>query len=633
MAKRADKNLDLSGLNESQLKAVLSIDGVYQICSVAGSGKTRVLTHRIAHMIKDKDINPESILVATFTKKAAEEMTERLGQLILKKYIKEMSMGTFHSIGLSILIKEYKNLNHRMHNFEVINGASVKWLLKEILDDFKIQTNDSYNENLFAAEINKLKLELVSPDQYWVKFMLGGITEHEKNIYYVYNEYEKRKTKQRKIDFNDMLYQTYHLFLQHPDILEKYQNKIKYILVDEAQDNNKAQYELIKMLAEKHRNIFLVGDDDQSIYGFRGAKPYEFISFKEEYPELVMINMQENYRSQPLILEVANNLIKNNKVRIEKELKAFRTGTNEPEYLMADDEDIEAEEVAKRIIAANNDGISFNDMVIIYRMNSQARALEDSLVQNSIPYIIFNGISFYERAEVKDIIAYLKLAANTTDDESLKRIVNVPSRYLGKTFINETENLAKQRRTSMFDAMQYVYVGRKYNIDNFRNSIREIKQSIKENNNVGEVIQAIRNIVNYDGYLRKENSNEEDNIRIENLDSLVKAASRYSKVTDFLNYIDVVIHAKNDDKIETVKLMTIHKSKGLEFPVVFMVGVSNGILPHKYALQNNDIEEERRLAYVGITRAKDRLFVSSISSYQKEYRGLSIFITEAGLDK
>lgn len=623
---------NLSGLNTSQLKAVQSVNGIVQVNATAGSGKTRVLTYRIAHMIKNLNINPESILVATFTKKVAEEMEERLGNLILKKEINAITMGTFHSIGYRILKTEYKNLNHKLQNFELINGAPVKWLVKEILNDLNVQTNDSYNENLFIHEINDLKLNLVSPDQYFVKFLLGEITDHERRVYDVFNEYEKRKAAKNQIDFNDMLYQTYHLFLQHPEILEKYQDKIKYILVDEAQDNNKAQYELIKMLAEKNRNIFLVGDDDQSIYGFRGARPEEFINFKEEYPELVMINMEENYRSQPAILEAANNLISYNKVRIEKQLKAFRKETETPKFNIYADEDKEAEQIANQILDNNKAGRAFNDMAIIYRMNSQSRALEDQLIQNDIPYIVCNGISFYERSEVKDLIAYLKLAVDTKDNESFKRIINVPSRYLGKAFIDETTRIANIRKTSMFDAIQYVNVGRTFNIVNFKNAIHTIKIAIKDAFNVGEIINVIINTIGYNSYLKKENGNEEDNVRLENVNSLIKVASRYNSVKNFLQHVDKVTSTKHNN-IDAVKLMTIHKSKGLEFPIVFIVGVSNNILPHKHAIQDDNIEEERRLAYVGITRAKDKLYVSSISKYQGLITETSTFIFEANLEQ
>lgn len=623
--------IDLTNLNPSQLKAIKTIEGVVQIVSVAGSGKTRVLTYRIANMI-NTGINPNSIFVATFTKKAAEEMKERLSSLISKKEINTITIGTFHSIGYHILKNEYKNLNHKMQNFELINGLPVKILVKEILNDLNIQTNESYNENLFIKEINDLKLELISPEQYFVKFLLGEITDHERRVYNVFNEYEKRKTAKNQIDFNDMLYQTYHLFLQHPEILKKYQDKIKYILVDEAQDNNKAQYELIKMLAEKNRNIFIVGDDDQSIYGFRGAKPEEFISFKDKYPELIMINMEENYRSQPTILEAANNLIKYNDIRIEKELKAFRKGDEIPEYKIYNDEDEEAENIAIQILEANKKGKSLNDMAIIYRMNSQSRALEDNLIQNGIPYIISNGISFYERAEIKDLIAYLKLAVNTKDNESFKRIINVPSRYLGKAFIAETENIADHRKISMFEALQYVHTRRPYNINNFKQAIYSIKSFIKIANNVGEIISFIRNNINYDSFLRKENGNEEDNVKVENVNSLEKAASRYTSIKDFLEFINKTISAKHNE-IEAVKLMTIHKSKGLEFPIVFIAGISNNILPHKYAIEDNNISEERRLAYVGITRAKDKLYISSITKYQGLLIEPSQFIFEANLEK
>lgn len=635
--------IDLNNLNPSQRLAVETIEGPVQLCSTAGSGKTRVLTYRIAHMIQNCGIDPQNIFVGTFSKKAAIEMKERLETLISKQEIKELTMGTFHGIGYRILKDEYTISQNPMRDFELLQGPAVKWFVRQIMDDLKIQVTDSYNENLFVHEIAKLKREIISPEQYMINLFVTP-SEHVQNVARVYEAYEARKEQKHLIDFDDMLYRLYFMFFENPKILAKYQSLYKYILVDEAQDNNKAQYELIKMLGAPDYNVFIVGDDDQSIYKFRGAEPQQFISFKDDYQDVKIVNLQDNYRSLPHILDAANKLIKNNKVRMPKELVPFRKAekVEKVQYVRVDDENKEAEFIANDITEQENSGRSLNDMIILYRTNAQARAIEDELVSNAIPYIVFNGISFYERAEVKDLVAYLKLALDTNDNESFKRIINKPNRFLGAKFIEQVESISKRRKISYFDALDYVdvYPRIRTNVEIFQNVIniirREISQMKVNFKNVGNILETVRINSDYDVWLKKENGDEEDNVKLENINALGQTATRFKSVTEFVKYVDLVANARKDDSIPTVKLMTIHKAKGLEYPMVYMAGMVEGVLPHSRALDDvtgDSVEEERRLAYVALTRAQDRALITSPRSYMGKDKNQSRFINEAELEE
>lgn len=644
-------NIDMSKLNEQQYQSVITVDGVVQVNACAGSGKTRVLTTRIAHMINDLGINPKNIMVVTFTKKAAEEMEERLCQILPKETVANLIMGTFHSIGYRILKHEYSLLDHPMKDFTLLQGAPVKWLIKEILKDLNINTTKTYNENVFVSEINKLKQKLYAPETYIATVLGGNRNEHERNVHRVYEEYEKRKTEKKQIDFNDMLYRTYYLLASNETILKKYQNRIQYILVDEAQDNNEAQYEIMKVLAEPQNNIFVVGDQNQSIYRFRGAVPEKFINFKQEYNNVQIINLMENYRSLPFIIETANKIIQNNTTRMNEQLKPFLKTidpVNEKAvYMKFKDEDEEAKWIAESILKINEEGKSFNDMAILYRTNAQARALEDQMIANGVPFVVFGGTSFYERAEVKDIIAYLKLAINQNDDGSLKRIINKPSRFLGNVFLNMLENTAKTNKRSMFEELKEShFTGRQgVNVQKFLSDMKlviDVVQKHAQNSNmtVSDTIKAIRSITKYNEWLKSEDENEEDNVKVENLDSLEKAAVKYKNTATFIQYIDAISQSKHNNTMSNVKLMTIHKSKGLEFPIVFLVGMSDGLFPHYKAIGivnenqiDEGLEEERRLAYVAVTRAREQLIATAPMEYQGRIMGaLSTFISEGNFE-
>jgi len=613
-------------LNTRQFEIIKKVDGIIKLSAAPGSGKTRVLVYKLHYMIAECNINPANILVATFTKKAANEMKERLYKIFNKDEIQDLYIGTFHSLGYKILKHEYMLLNNPMSNFELLSGPPVKWLIKEILNELKINTGEKYNESTFEHEIGKLKMELISPEHLLMNFLLETPNREQKELLKVYEKYEEKKKEKKLIDYNDMLYQLYNMFIQHPEILKKYQNKFQYILVDEAQDNAHHQYELIKMLMQPHNNILIIGDDDQSIFRFRGAEPEKFINFNENN-NVININLEENYRSLPFITEAANNLIKNNKIRLDKKIIPFRKGNGEILLNNYKNEDEEATHISQMIQNAIVEGYSYNDIIIIHRINAQSRSLEDALMLNSIPYTS-NSISFYERSEIKDIIAYLKLAHNTNDNEAFERIYNKPTRYLGKVFIDNIKQKSKEKKISYFEALNYIEKQNRNskNIENFKNTIQDIKKILNKEKPIGEIINFIRFDIKYDLYMMKESLDNEDNTKIDNLNTLVNHANKYTFIDDFLNHINKVLINKN---IDGVKLSTIHQAKGTESPIVFLVGVSNGLLPHAYSLINYDyLEEERRLMYVGITRAQDKLFISSIESFQGKKLQSSMFLEE-----
>lgn len=638
------KNNLLEGLNDEQRIAVESIEGPIQVISIAGSGKTKVLTSRTANMVNNHKINPDNILIATFTKKAADEMRERLTSLMNKNDIDRLMLGTFHSIGYKILRSEYTIMNHKLKGATLLQGNAAIWLMEEAIKNVvgkKELDSGAYEPGIILAKIANYKMDLKTADDILLICNLQGdnLDDYEENVLKIYREYEKLKDQKCLLDFDDMLFKTYKLFVENPKVLQKYQNQIQYLLIDEAQDNNMAQYELVKMLAEPQNNVFIVGDDDQSIYSFRGAKPEEFIGFEKSFENVNKISLIYNYRSTQAILDAADNLISYNKNRIAKSLvSGFNPEkTVLPSFIQTDDEEQEGIVIADKILEFS-DSKRFKDMAIIYRTNSQSRALEDALLQNSIPYTILNGTSFYERAEIKDMIAYLNLAYNNNDDKSLERIINKPSRYIGKVFMNNLKQTAKAKKCSLFEALPYVEAsnGVKNNVKSFISKINKVSDELSTGKNVGQIISDLIESIEYRSYLSSNEENEKDNSKIENLDALCTAADKYDNCKDFLDFIKQMTSKVKKENSDAVKLMTIHKSKGLEFPIVFLAGMSDEVLPNKRATMENPVaglEEERRLAYVGITRAKEYLLVTSPEYYQGKYKGISKFIQEAKLEE
>lgn len=621
------KNL-FDGLNESQIKAIKAIDGTYQCLACAGAGKTMVLVRRIAYMIK-MGINPSNIFISTFTKKAAEEMKQRLVNLISYNDIKKLTIGTFHSIGYKILKKEYAAMNSSLKDMNLLSGKPQFWFLQEIAKELDLKYYDENTLKLLLKEIISFKNNLIDPIAILTMRTMTNATKEELDIARCYVEYEKRKDENGLIDFDDMIYKLNKLFNQNKSILEKYQNQFKYLLIDEAQDCNKSQYEIMKKIAYPQNNIFIVGDDDQSIYGFRNSDPQQFMNFKNDFNAKI-IELNINYRSLSFITEAANRLISNNYNRINKNMISNLKSKNKIVHKVFANEDNEAEYVASNILKLINSGYSLNDIFILYRTNSQARAMEDACIKNCIPYVISGSISFYDRAEIKDILAYIKFSINNRDDESFLRIINKPSRYLGKTFINKLIEISKIKKITLYESISFVdkTPSQVRNIKNFINNINEIKKYMTNNNDGNNLINEILIKTGYSNYLKQEGQDEEDNIRFENLKSLQITIDKFKNINSFLKYIEKMKNENINDELQAVKLMTIHKSKGLESKIVFIIGVNENVMPHKNAIDIDNIEEERRLAYVAITRAKEKLFVSSSLSYQKNNTFESRFINE-----
>lgn len=642
--------LNIEELNENQRKAVYFKDGVCQVCACAGVGKTRVLTYRIANLILNEKINPNNILVATFSKKAALEMKERLKKLIGDQ-LNDLTIGTFHSIGWRILYHEYNNLNHPLKNVfsnKILQKYEQKTIIEKGINKFKEKYDKEFGEidysmfnfNIIISKISLLKSKLINPVTYFKKAVLA----EDFLVAYVYHYYETEKFEKKKIDFDDMLFQLHQLFNEYPKILEKYQNQFHYILVDEAQDNVFSQYELIRLLGEPQNNIMIVGDDDQSLYGFRGAEPEEFINFKNYYPNLEIINLEQNYRSCEDILNVANEVIEKNTNRLNKKMvptikNQLDNPVNVSIYL---NENREAKQIVDLISQHQKNGFKLKDFAILYRINSQSKAIEDELVKNQIPYVIYNGVSFYDRKEVKDLVDYLRLIVNPHSNNVFEKLINVPFRYIGKSFINELKEISKSNKISLFQALEYVLKHNKSLLNNnqylkmkkFFDLISNYHQSYRSRKlpDLSTLLNNLVKEIDYLNYIQNESNDEEDvaNDKIDNIHTLINSSSKFDDIDELLNHISK-IKSKNNS-VDAVQLMTIHASKGLEFKIVFLIGLSEGILPHKYSIETcipYTVEEERRLFYVGVTRAKERLYLSHIQYYNMKKLDCSRFIYES----
>lgn len=633
--------------NENQLRAITTIEGPTQINAVAGSGKTAVLTKRIAYM-RIKGIKATSILCTTFTKKATEEMIERLGKLVPQSYISLMTIGTTHSIAYGILRREYDNLNHPLKaafKKDMLMNAMQKRFMedlkKDIIKDFSVpfeikqELTDIAPPQLMKA-FGLAKNDNIGPAEYEA---MHGDSPSNRMLAYVlfYKRYEEKKFKERLLDADDLLFLLVRLFQEHRDILAKYQKKFRYLLVDEAQDNNGLQYQLIKMLGYPEYNVFLVGDDDQSMYSFRGAKPEEFIHFRSNFKGTTMIPLEYNYRSTPGILNAANLLIDNNKDRIVKSLRTMRTETDKSVmFSVFKDEGEEAKACIEEIQSLVDSGSIPKGIAILYRTNAQSRALEEQLIMSGLPYVIHGGTGFYERAEVKDLVAYLKLTLDPYDNEAFERVYNKPKRYLGKAFLARAIKYSDSYWESITNP-SFLKSLKGYE-KNGINSIVSLVTNLRGTAAAGGTPEELLDIVlqnGYEDYLAEECEEEDEgSSRMENVSTLKYAVQRFEDLEVFLDYITkMTTTAKHD--IDGIQLMTIHKSKGLEFDTGFVVGMSEGSLPFFKAIQDhedgsrpNAIEEERRLAYVGVTRAKTRCYVSSMQSFNGRPMGVSRFVKE-----
>ena len=605
----------LEGLNDKQYEAVVNTEGPCLVIAGAGSGKTKVLTHKIAYLIGEKGVKPWNILAITFTNKAANEMKERIANIVGDD-AKDIWMGTFHSICVRILRKFIDRIGFDS-SFIIFDTSDQKTLVKGCLKDLAID-DKMFNDRAVLSEISNAKNEMLEPDQYAVR--ANGDFRKEK-IATVYELYQKRLRENNAVDFDDIINYAIKILEENPDILEYYSNKFQYVLVDEYQDTNKSQFTLVTMLASRNGNITVVGDNDQGIYSFRGADISNILNFERDFPGTKIIKLEQNYRCTGNILKAANAVIKNNEVKYKKELWTQNEEGNLPKVYQADNEYDEATYIVEQIEHLKREEYyKYSDFAVLYRMNTQSRAIEDILRRENIPYKIVGGLKFYERKEIKDTIAYLRLIQNGNDNLSLKRIINEPKRGIGKTSLDKVEQIAEASGTSMYEVIKKADefgLNRVFlNSRDFVNVIEELK-SKKDELSVSELIKLTLKKTGYTKALEAENTIEAEN-RIANLDELLTVAIEFEEefaensLSEFLEGITLSNDLDNmEEQEDSVTLMTLHSAKGLEFPVVFLVGMEEGIFPgYQSMMDPQELEEERRLCYVGITRAKENLFLT-----------------------
>lgn len=610
---------NLENLNPPQAEAVHHYAGPLLILAGAGSGKTRVLTYRIGYLIGEIGVSPFNILAITFTNKAASEMKERVDSLIGHKS-ERMWICTFHSACVRILRKEIGALGYDT-NFVIYDSADQQTLLKQCLKELNID-DKRFPPRSVGAAISQAKNKLLGAQEYDKK----AYDYYEQTVSKVYQLYQTRLKNNNALDFDDLIMKTVTLFEKFPDILEQYQERFKYILIDEYQDTNHAQYKLVRLLAKKYRNICVVGDDDQSVYHFRGADIQNILDFERDYSEAKVVRLEQNYRSTKTILEAANEVISNNFTRKKKRLWTDKPGGSLISHYTAQDEHQEAYYVVQKIIEGHNlHDRAYQDFAVLYRTNAQSRVLEEMLMRNNIPYSIFGGLKFYDRKEIKDVLAYLRVISNPLDSISLQRIVNVPRRGIGDTSLGKIIAYAAQNDISLYTAMERVA-----SIDGLQNRVtKPITEFINLLNElrgkkVGYPVTGLaKEILDRTGYLKELEAEQsiEAETRIENLKEFMTVTAEYDTKTpdgsleDFLAGVSLVADIDNmDERADNVVLMTLHSAKGLEFPVVFMIGMEEGIFPHSRSMQDqSELEEERRLCYVGITRAREELYFVNAS--------------------
>ena len=605
----------LEGLNDKQYEAVINTEGPCLVIAGAGSGKTKVLTHKIAYLIGEKGVLPWNILAITFTNKAANEMKERIANLV-GDVAKDIWMGTFHSICVRILRRFIDRIGFDS-SFIIFDTSDQRTLVKACIKSIGLD-DKMFTDRSVLSEISNAKNEMLEPEQYAVK--ANGDFRKEK-IALVYELYQKRLKENNAIDFDDIINYTIKILMDNPDILDYYSDKFKYVLVDEYQDTNKAQFTLVTLLASKNGNITVVGDNDQGIYSFRGADISNILNFERDFPGTKIIKLEQNYRCTGNILKAANAVIKNNEVTYKKELWTENDIGNLPRVYSASNEYDEGTYIAEQIEHLRREEYyKYSDFAVLYRMNTQSRAIEDILRRENIPYKIVGGLKFYERKEIKDIISYLRLIQNPSDNLSLKRIINEPKRGIGKTSLDKVEEISNNTGVSMYEIIEHADqygLNRVFlNSREFVNCIEELRAK-KDEMQISELIKETLKKSGYTKALENENTIEAEN-RIENLDEFLTVAIEFeeesadNKLSDFLEGITLSSDIDNMEETEdTVTLMTLHSAKGLEFPVVFLVGMEEGIFPgYKSISEPKELEEERRLCYVGITRAKENLFLT-----------------------
>ncbi|WP_339004479.1 ATP-dependent helicase [Fusobacterium animalis] len=600
----------LEKLNDKQREAASQIDGSILILAGAGSGKTRTITYRIAHMIENVGISPYSILAVTFTNKAAKEMRERVEELV-GDVAKACTISTFHSFGMRLLRMYGKEVGYNS-NFTIYDTDDQKRIVKAILKGQNLSINGvKLTERDLVSMISKIKEQIKTLDEYSVM---------NKQIVEVYDKYNRALLESNAMDFSDILLNTYKL-LQKPEILEKVQNKYKYIMIDEYQDTNNLQYKIIDLIARKSSNLCVVGDENQSIYGFRGANILNILNFETNYNNAKIIKLEENYRSTTTILDAANELIKNNKSSKDKKLWTQNGKGDLIKVLACDNARDEVSRIIEIIKKNHQNGVAYRDMTILYRTNAQSRLFEEGFLRYNIPHKVFGGISFYSRAEIKDIIAYLSIIVNPQDELNLQRIINVPKRKVGEKGIEKIVTYARENNLNLLEALSHIkeisgltVVGKEKILEMY-DIIKELKD-LSYTETASYIVQTLIDKIKYIDYIKENYSDAE--ARIENIDEFKNSILELENVVGELRlneYLENVslISATDDleEKSDYVKLMTIHNSKGLEFPIVFLVGFENEIFPGSRAMfEEKEMEEERRLCYVALTRAEKKLYLS-----------------------
>ena len=617
--------MDLSGLNEQQKEAVITNNGPLLVLAGAGSGKTRVLTTKIAYLIEEENVNPNNILAITFTNKAAQEMKNRvvslLGNIAYSTWI-----STFHSFGLSIIKKYYDKLGLRK-NFTILDSDDTANLVKKILKDLNYDPK-IYNPKLIRNRISSAKSEFMDPVEL-DKFTNNDVDEVTVKVY---EQYEQRLKINNSVDFDDLLILPIRLFQNNPDILKNYQETYQYILIDEYQDTNHVQYLLTKMLSAKYKNICVVGDESQSIYAFRGSNYRNILNFEKDYPKCKTILLEQNYRSTQMILDAANDVIKNNQQRKDKNLWTDNGVGKEVVFKKCVDEMDECFYVVKKIKDLLAKGVSKKEIAVLYRTNAQSRTIEEALLKENLDYRVVGSFYFYNRKEIKDLISYLRLIYNPADDISLNRIINVPKRGIGEKSLAKLAERAKQLNISMMEAIES---GKELAFKELMNSL----MAASENISLTELVDLVLDKTGMKLELEQENSIESMS-RLENLEEFKSITRSYEEkygiisLGEFLDEISLVADmTEHKDDGDLITLMTIHSVKGLEFEYVFLIGMEEGIFPHyKSSVANDEIEEERRLMYVAITRAKLELVMTACQNRtlygQKAYNQISRFVSE-----
>ena len=614
----------LNGMNDRQAEAVQTTEGPLLIMAGAGSGKTRVLTHRIAYLIDEKMVNPWNILAITFTNKAAREMKERAAAL--NPATQDCLIATFHSMCVRILRREADHIGYN-RNFTIVDPGEQRTLMKRILKNLNLDPK-KWNERAILGTISNAKNDLI--DEVAYANLAGDM--YTEIVAKCYMAYQKELRQSEAMDFDDLIMLTLRLFDQNPDVLTYYQQRYQYIHVDEYQDTNHAQYQLVKLLASRFKNICVVGDADQSIYGWRGADMQNILDFEKDYPEAKVVLLEENYRSTKTILQAANEVIRNNRNRRPKNLWTQNEDGEEIVYYRANDEQDEALFVARTIDQLSREGYSHKDFAVLYRTNAQSRTVEEALLKSNIPYTMVGGTKFYSRKEIRDIIAYLNLIANPSDNISYERVVNEPKRGVGPGTVDKIRNFAATQEISLLDASANIMLSpvkgkAAQAVYEFANLILDLRDRL-DDYSVTELVELVLKKTGYSAALAAQ-ATLESQARIENIEEFLSVTKNFDenpdnptdetgldKLSRFLN--DLALIADTDDgdqESSEVTLMTLHAAKGLEFPVVFLVGMEENVFPLSRASEDeNELEEERRLAYVGITRAEKILYLTNANS-------------------